>query len=158
MKKSVLVIMACLCVASVVAMIAALQYSADRESFSPPPFEQAAQKGVPEVSENIGYSELDANLFKFSVAGSITSDDGKCDVWLTNPQSNHVWIKVRIADKDGNILGESGLIKPGEYVKTVNLDEVPDKTTNVTLKIMAYEPDTYYSAGSATLNTVLTVI
>ena len=71
MKKSVLVIMACLCVASVVAMIAALQYSADRESFSPPPFEQAAQKGVPEVSENIGYSELDAKLFKFSVAGSI---------------------------------------------------------------------------------------
>ena len=63
----------------------------------------------------------------------------------------------RILDEQDAVLGESGLIRPGEYVQAVKLDTVPRSTANVSLKIMAYEPETYYSAGSARLKTVLTV-
>ena len=52
-----------------------------------------------------------------------------------------------------NILGETGLVRPGEYVQTVALTTIPKSGTPITLKIMAYEPDTYYSAGAASLNT-----
>ncbi len=83
--------------------------------------------------------------------------NGAADVWLTNPSGSAVWLKVRILDENDNILGESGLIRAGEYVRSVQLTAVPSATANISLKIMAYEPDTYYSAGSARLNTVLTV-
>ncbi len=64
---------------------------------------------------------------------------------------------MRILDEHGDILGESGLIRPGEYVRSVKLDRVPKKSTVIALKIMAYEPDTYRSAGSAKLNTTMEI-
>ena len=39
----------------------------------------------------------------------------------------------------------------------MKLDTVPRETTAVTLKVMAYEPETYYSAGAASLRTVLQI-
>ena len=74
-------------------------------------------------------------------------------MWLTNPVSNTVWLKVRVLDEKGNTLGETGLIKPGEYVQSVTLDTVPKTGKPIVLKIMAYQPDTYYSEGAVSLNT-----
>ena len=62
---------------------------------------------------------------------------------------------MRLLDKDENVLGESGLIRPGEYVQSIALDNTPQDTISVTLKIMAYEPSTYRSAGAIALNTEL---
>ena len=39
----------------------------------------------------------------------------------------------------------------------MTLTTVPEQTVPVLLKIMAYEPDTYYSAGSVVLQTQLRV-
>ena len=58
-------------------------------------------------------------------------------------------------DENGNTLGETGLIKPGEYVQSVELDRVPKVGTPIVLKIMAYQPDTYYSEGAVSLNTTI---
>lgn len=74
-------------------------------------------------------------------------------VYLTNPAENTVWLKLRVLDTNGSILGETGLLRPGEYVRTVALSAAPTPGTSITLKIMGYEPDTYLSAGSATLST-----
>ncbi len=109
------------------------------------------------MPQDAGYGEIDAKEFRFSAAGELTVKNGAADVWLTNPSGSAVWLKVRILDENDNILGESGLIRAGEYVRSVQLTAVPSATANISLKIMAYEPDTYYSAGSARLNTVLTV-
>ena len=79
----------------------------------------------------------------------------KMDLYFTNDDGNGVWLKLRIFDGEGNIIAETGIIKPNEYVKTVTFDTVPEKGSAVKLKIMAYEPDTYYSAGAVTLNTVV---
>ena len=157
MIKRMLPIAAGLCVLAVIGMAVALVFGGKTESYSPPPFDPAAQAGTPQLSQDVGYGEIDAKAFSFSVAGELTVESGKTDVWLTNPAKNTVWLKVRILDEQDAVLGESGLIRPGEYVQAVKLDTVPRSTANVSLKIMAYEPETYYSAGSARLKTVLTV-
>lgn len=61
---------------------------------------------------------------------------------MINPK---VWIKVRVLDQDGRILGESALTKQEQYVNSVTLKQPITKTQKVVLKIMAYEPDTYMS-------------
>lgn len=147
---------AVLCVVCVGIMIYALATTGTKtEKFVPPPFDTAAQTGTPEVPEDLGWDELDAQSYKFSVCGVFALENGKADVWLTNPEENEVWLKVRVLDMDGNTLGETGLIRPGEYVRSVTLQPEPKAGDNIQLKIMAYEPDTYYSAGTVSLNTTV---
>ena len=161
MKKhndATMVIAAIVCALTLAVMVIAL--TADRKQvqvvFTPPPFDAAAQTGMPDVPENLGYGELDAQAFKVSVCGKLVTNGNCTKVWLTNPESNIVWLKLRILDTNGNILGETGLIKPGEYVQSVTLVTVPESGTAVTLKVMAYQPETYYSEGVVTLTTSIT--
>lgn len=123
--------------------------------FVPPPFDAAATVGTPRVPEELGYTECyrDGMDFRFSVCGNILPEGGSAPVYLTNPTENQVWLKLRILNAEGHILGESGLIKPGEYLRSVTLSQSLPAGTPVKLKIMAYEPETYHSAGAATLNT-----
>ncbi len=60
---------------------------------------------------------------------------------------------MKVEGENGKLLGETGLIKPGEYVKSVKLNESPEAGSDIRLRIVAYEPETYYSAGSVVLNT-----
>ena len=126
-----------------------------KTEFVPPPFDIAACEGVPDIREEKSYQELDAKVFRVSLCGEVRICENTATVWLTNPISNTVWMKMRVLDMDGNILGETGLIKSGEYLKEVCLDTVPEAGTPVVLKIMTYEPETYYSMGSISLNTVI---
>ena len=144
--------------ALVIGMIVALCLpKSTTAEFTPPPFEQNAVSGVPEVAEELGYSSpyKEGMSYRFSVCGNVKTEGSDAVVYLTNPAENNVWLKVRILDADGKALGDSGIIKPGEYVRSVSLSSVPAAGTKIKLKIMGYEPDTYHSAGSATLNTVM---
>lgn len=145
-----------LCITAVAIMTAALIRTGTDSAppaFTPPPFEANAKKGVPDVSEGLGYSQLDATAYKVSLCGNPSMEGSSADIWLTNPADNKVWFKLRIFDREGSILGESGLLKPGEYVQKISLKEEPKPAQEIIMKIMAYEPDTYYSAGAVTLNT-----
>ena len=55
-------------------------------------------------------------------------------------------------NKENSVISETGIIKPGEYIPRVyiNSDSFSDETA--VLKIMAYEPDTYYSEGAVSVN------
>lgn len=154
-KKLPLILAAVICLVSVIIMIAVLANprKGDVPTFTPPPFEENAVAGVPAVPEGLGWGELDAKVYKASVCGVVRAEDGGADVWFTNPESNAVWLKLRILDKNGNILGETGIIKPGEYVQSVFFRTVPQSGDAIVLKLMAYEPETYHSAGAVTLNT-----
>ena len=121
--------------------------------FTPPPFDSSAIVGTPAVPDGLGWQELDAKVYKAGICGKFIPTGNTADIWLTNPVSNTVWLKVRVLDEKGNIVGETGLVRPGEYVQTVELTTIPKSGTPITLKIMAYEPETYYSAGAASLNT-----
>ena len=145
------------CVLSLTAMTAALLLTSDTQQgqFTPPPFESAAQTGMPEVPKNLGYSELDAKAFKTAVCGVFAPEENCVDLWLTNPEENSVWLKLRVMDEAGTVLGETGLLRPGEYVRSLTLNTTPHPGAKVTLKLMAYEPDTYYSAGVVSLHTLV---
>lgn len=147
-----------ICVISLVVMVAALAFSRgepDPVGFTPPPFDENAVQGMPDVPENLGWSEVDAQVYKALICGVVVVEDGKADIWFTNPEGNTVWLKLRVLDVGGNTLGETGLIRPGEYVQSVVFETIPEVGDSIGLKLMAYEPETYYSAGSATLNTTI---
>ena len=63
-------------------------------------------------------------------------------------------MKLRVLDETGTVLAETGLIRPGEYLQRVEFSQTPSPGEKLQLKIMAYEPETYFSAGSVVLNTV----
>lgn len=149
-------LLAVLCFVSVIAMAVVLCIPKEKTGeFIPPTFDVAAQTGIPAVPDELGWGELDAKNFKVSVCGKMIPGEDCVDVWLTNPEGNGVWLKLRVLDANGDILGETGLIKPGEYVQSVSLKKVPKAGTDIVLKVMAYEPDTYYSEGSVSLNTTI---
>lgn len=156
-KKDVLLpIAVVLCIVSVIVMLVVICIPKEEQGeFIPPPFDTNAEVGTPTVPDDLGWSELDAQAFKVSVCGKIELDGNTADVWLTNPEENNVWLKLRVLDANGNELGETGLIKPGEYVQSVVFETIPKTGAPVVLKLMAYQPDTYYSEGAVTLNTTI---
>ena len=151
-KNIPLILVGSICVLSLFIMIFALARQPEpvRGEFTPPPYDAAAVVGIPAIPEGLGYSELDCQAYKVSLCGKLGADG---TVFLTNPKENTVWLKLRVLDEKGNILGETGLIRPGEYVRSVLLENVPKDGSTIALKIMAYQPDTYFSEGAATLNT-----
>ena len=154
-KNTPLILAVSICALSLMVMLFALTWQTEpvKGEFTPPPFDPAAVSGTPAVPNGLGWQELDAKVYKVGICGKFIPDGNTADVWLTNPVSNTVWLKVRVLDENGNTLGETGLIKPGEYVQSVTLDAVPKTGEPITLKIMAYEPETYCSAGAVSLNT-----
>lgn len=125
--------------------------------FVPPPFETEAVAGFPAAPEELGWSEVfHAQMdFKAGICGIFQAGDGKVEAWFANLSQKPAWIKLRILDDRGTVIGETGLLKNGEYVERVALTELPDDGSMVTYKIMAYEPETYYSLGSVNLKTVV---
>ena len=154
-KTNLTIILGILCALSVAGMVLALCFGRPRAEFTPPPFEPDARTGDPAVPEGLGYQELDVRVFRVCLCGEVCLEDGGAEVWLTNPADNQAWLKLRVLDADGNILGQTGILRPGEYVRRVALQPVPDAGTPVILKVMAYEPETYHGAGALTLNTVI---
>ena len=155
--KTVPILGTVLAVLAITMIVALCLPKSTTAEFTPPPFEEDAVSGVPEVPEELGYSSpyKEGMGYRFSVCGNVTAEGNNAVVYLTNPAENEVWLKLRVLDEKGNTLGETGLIKPGEYVRSVSLSSVPSAGTRIKLKIMGYEPDTYRSAGSATLNTTM---
>ena len=142
-----------------VVMIVALTLPKEpqRGEFIPPAFEANAVSGTPEVPDGLGYSApfQEGMAYRFAVCGNVTIEAGQALVYFTNPAENDTWIKLRIYDEYGAALGETGLLKPGEYVQYLSLTKDLKTGTPVRLKIMGYEPETYLSMGSVSLNTVI---
>lgn len=144
------------CLVSVAVMFVALNIEEKGVvDFVPPRFDGSAQIGIPIVPDGLGWTELNAQVFSVGICGKFTVIDDRADVWFYNSSENTVWMKLRVLDETGNILGETGLIKPNEYIQSVILSAIPAVGTPIILKFMTYEPDTYYSAGAVELNTVV---
>lgn len=165
MKKNIVPIiigiLSVICLISIGVMVVAInetKASAQAE-FVPPEFDQEAVVGVPEVDANLGWSRLfkEGMSFAASVCGNVIVKDNKADIYFTSEEANEVWIKLRVLNQSGDILGETGLLKPGEYVKSINFTGPVTDGEPIVFKIMSYEIDTYYSMGSITVNTVATV-
>ncbi len=128
--------------------------TAPKGEFTPPAFEPAAVQGKPEVDENLGYTELyqEGMAYRVSICGVPQINGNELTVYFTNTEGNEKYLKLRVLDEKGNILGETGLLKSGEYVKSVTLSKELSAGTKIKLKVMSYEPEDYTSAGSVALN------
>ena len=144
-----------LCVAAAVIMV--MQGPRQEIHFTPPQFDPSAVKGIPELDNADGYGTIDASVYRFSACGAISLKENKVDIWLTNYAENDVWLKMVLKDENDNVLGETGIIRPGEYVQSIALAVVPENSCAVRMIVMGYEPETYLSIGNVTLQTVLQI-
>lgn len=157
--KITLGLLCALCCLSVSVMIfAVIKTINDKEAVAPPAFDSTAIMGTPDVPGNLGYSPLEVEQgYKVYVCGNLLAIGSNVDVYFTSPETNAVWLLLRVTDETGAVLGETGMIRPGEYVKTLTLNTAPDKEKSVKLKIIAYRPETYTSMGTVGLNTKLKI-
>lgn len=120
--------------------------------FVPPEFEKDALSGMPtDVPNELNYGAPNTqNEFDFLLCGTpALTDDGRLQIYFTSPLTNNVWLLLRIYDVNGDLIGESGLLRPGEYVENVELYAALKKGSDVRIKVLSYEMDTYYSKGTA---------
>ena len=128
--------------------------------FEAPAFDPQATVGVPEnLDESLNFQMFSVeDKMRVGMCGNLTlKEDSTVDIYFTSDASNTFWAKVRLLDADGNVLGESGLIKAGEYVKVVHIDNPPKASTSVIAKILTYEENTYYSKGSVAAQVIMNV-
>ena len=159
MKNKAIYLSAAVCLLAVLGMILSLILTGGngkQATFTPPPFEAEAQSGTPTVADE-SWTRLfqDGMNFSAHLCGKVVLSGKSADVYFANDEENEVWLKLRILDEKDHILAETGLVKPNEYVRTVTFNPVPADGTKIKMKIMAYEPDTYYSAGAVTLSTTV---
>jgi acylphosphatase len=140
------------------AAIAPLFQSSNNQQYKPPPFELSAVAGMPAPPEGFGYSEIDAmGSFTFGLAGVIyQQEDGSLRIYFANPEKNEAYMMCEVVGPDGNTLYKSGLLRPGEYVASLNpVIKLENKAVNVEVKVYALDPEQFYSIGTVTLDNVL---
>ena len=160
-ENKLLLTLSIACAIALTVMVIALCMTggAEQKPFESPPFDTNAVTGEPSVSETLGYSVLyqEGMSFKVGICGNVRISKSTADVYFTNVSDNDLWLKLRVLNSEGDIIGESGLIKPGEYLKSVELSSSVTASERITLKVMSYEPDTYYSLGAITLTPALSI-
>ena len=125
------------------------------DSFTPPVAELNARSGRPVVPEELGWSELYQEGMPYSlyICGVCEpNEENQIAVWFYNPAENDVLLSMKVYDGD-TCIGETGFLKPDEYVQYVSVDQKLDEGADIRYEIIGYEPDTYYSAGTVSLNT-----
>ena len=151
-QKIIVAVFALILIAALVVLVvlASREPEVIVSEFKTPPFEENAILGVPEgVSEIENYREIDLEgNYKFALAGTPLIDGDKLFVHFSSHEENDAWLRIRVYDMKGNTIGESGLLRAGEYVETVSLSTL-SVTDSVRVKIISYEPETYYSLGTA---------
>ena len=116
-------------------------------------------EGKVEIDDIYGYSEMQfATEYRVGACGSPAADLEGVDVYFSNPQGNDVLLKCLLIDNENNTVGESGLIKPGCYVKRIKFNNPKSPGTyEMTMKILGFEPETYYSKGIVNLKTYVII-
>lgn len=153
-QKIILAVLA-LCVAAAAVLLASRSRESVTADFTPPPFEKNALPGEPEnVGAGWGTLTLGEEL-AVSLYSAPAVSGGRAEVCFAAHEDNTAWVMQRVTDEKGNTLGETGLLRPGEYVRYVELSSVP-KNGRARVRILCYEPGTYYSLGSADASILLT--
>ena len=167
MSKKEISILAVLAALIVAAVITVVVVRANRQpetvigQFTPPPFASDPSEGTPAPAEveglPYGTLSLSEKAVVSMVSDLIVDELGQAEVWFTSHPDNTAWVMLRLTDTEGNVLAESGLLKPGQYIRALQLDVVPKNSGLIVARILTYEPETYYSLGSANAQVKLIV-
>ena len=153
-KNKVIVVLSIVLIASLLFLGYSIwQTTTEKMGFDPPKNETNAIQGVPSQPDESWLAVYKEGMsFSAHVCAEVRVVNRQAQVFFTNDPDNTVWLKLRITDKNNNVIGESGILKPNEYVKEVKLKTNLSKGEVLKLKIMSYEPGTYYSMGAVTVN------
>ena len=126
-------------------------------AFVPPEFDPAALPGTPgDLAADLAYGKLELKPDAIvSMCANVKIENDAARVFLTSHEGNYGWLKIKLLDEEGELLGQSGLIRPGEYLESVPLTRLPEESGLITAKLLIYEPDTYLSLGSAGVQVML---
>lgn len=153
MKKKIIIILSLVLIVLICIILVLGINLKNKTTFVKPKFDKLSSSKIP---EDLNYSEQvlkisdDYSLYIETIP-RIVGD--YLIVNLVSIDTNNIWIKVRVLDKNNKIAGESGLIKPGEYLEKIELNKKLSNKDSITYVIMGYEIDTYLSAGEVNLNT-----
>lgn len=147
------------CIGAALAVIAGIVIWKNCFAYVPPARETNARMGTPTPDEHYLYSRLNTDFgYQVMLAANLyRQEDGSLNIYFTNTDANEVLLLCEIVAEDsGDTLYKSGLLKPGEYVESLSpCMDFPNEATKVLVKIYAFEPKTFYSAGSTVLNVTL---
>lgn len=121
-----------------------------------PSFESMSISGTVDIDNNkYGYSVMQfSEEYKVGLCGAPEANNIGVDLYFTNPEENNVLLKCLLLDESGNTIGESGVLNPGTYVKTINFNKIIEPGNyDLTVKVLGFEPETYYSKGIVHLKT-----
>ncbi len=159
MEKTHKIILSVLAVALVGIIVSCIvvSQSGGKEQISPefsaPAFDNnTVIVNVDDIPQSAEYKSLAIkDGFKISMASVVTINNSTADIYFTSDVANTAWLKVEILSVDGKTsYGESGLLKQGETLEKIKLNSSP-KANELIIKILSYEPNTYYSLGTATV-------
>ena len=125
-----------------------------KHKFVTPKFDENVVDGYPEIDIDLNHFQTISidNGYAVSMCGKpFIDDDYRIYLYFASPSDNIVWLRYIIYDSDGKELGESGVIKPGQYLKFSKLKRKLEEGETVIVKVISYEPETYYSHGSANI-------
>ncbi len=156
-KSRTIIILSAIAVLSVFCMVVCLSigHAWRQGKFVPPEFEPTAQSGTPDVPKGLAWQEVwqPGMTFRASICARVEVKDGKADIYLTNSEQNNVLLKLKIMNSADEKIAETGVLKSGEYVQSVSFEKIPENGEQIVMKLMAYEPTNYYSAGSVKIST-----
>ena len=125
----------------------------NKQTFHKPPFDKNA---ITEMPNELDYKDSIIEISKgysLYIDGIPTIKNNELIINLIALKENNVWIKIRVLNEQEKIVAESGLVRPGEYLKSIKIINKISKNDKLTYMIMGYEIDTYLSAGNVSLNT-----
>ncbi len=115
-----------------------------------PSFEPMSISGPVSLENNqYGYSVTQfSEEYKVGLCGAPEASTTSIDLYFTNPEDNNVLLKCLLLDDSGNTIGESGVLNPGTYVQTINFNNpMSSGYHELTVKVLGFEPETYFSRG-----------
>lgn len=122
--------------------------------FIVPPKEVNAINGKP--TDNIDdcmYEEAKVrDDYRVYLCALPTIKDNKLNIYFTSVDTNKGLMKIKVLDSKSNTIGESGLIEPNSYIKEVSLNKELKDKEKITIRVMNYEKDTFYSLGEIKLD------
>ena len=155
--KIILGVLSGILIVGIIVTVIVAVMGGNSNKFTPPPFDKAAVSGMPEIEdESLAYSALALKEgFIMNACANPVVENGEAIVYFTSDANNTVWVRLMLFTVDGEQLGSTGLLRAGEYVRSIALTHEITEDTPIIMKFLSYEPKTYYSQGSVDINVVL---
>lgn len=148
----ILCISAVICILSLVFMVFALILGSKTEEQSHLPiFDANAEMGYPFVSaEQEFYILSNSNGdFETYICRNAMAEGKTIAVNFASSSENSVLTELWVYGENSRYLGKSGLLRAGEYISRLTLERKPRDGESLIYKVVCYEDETYYSAGTA---------